>query len=174
LLSPRTIDIEVDREMLLGLHFSATYESGTPWVRSVPFVKAREWWFNTSQVEEFLSDLTKSLGDSRTVAEVWEDDGSVVAFVWVTFTDIINYNLTFAEVLDIAVIPEYQQRGIGTTIMTYVEQLASERGANVLRSGTGIENTASRNLHDKLGFQTIHLQYEKILRGVDVWHKEVQ
>lgn len=174
MLNHHNIDTEADREILLNLHFSAVYESGTPWAKSVPFKKAQKWWLNTSQVEEFISDLTKSLSDSRTIAEVWEDNSSVVAFAWVTFTDINNYNLILAEVMDLAVIPEYQRRGIGTIVMTHIEQLAREKGANVLRSGTGIENIASREFHNKLRFQTIHLQYEKILQGIDTWYKEVQ
>ena len=39
--------------------------------------------------------------------------------------------------------------------------LARERGATVLRSGTGIENMASRELHAKLGFQVSRVEFEK-------------
>jgi L-amino acid N-acyltransferase YncA len=46
-------------------------------------------------------------------------------------------------------------------MIKHVEDLARERGATVLRSGTGIENTASRELHAKLGFQTCHMDFEK-------------
>jgi ribosomal protein S18 acetylase RimI-like enzyme len=137
------------------MHFDAIYESGTPRFRSNPIEKAREQWLKTSQVEEFLSSLSKSLADKRTIAEIWEDDGVPVAYVWVKFTDLVDYHFTFAEVVEIAVIPENRRRGIATEIMGHVEQVANERGADVLRSGTGIDNQASRKLHEKLGFQTI-------------------
>ena len=162
----RKIDVESDREFLLNLHFTAIYESGTPMFRSVPLEKAREQWLETSQVEEFLSSLSKSFAEKRTVAEIWEDDGLPIAFVWVKFTDVVEYHFTFAEVVDIAVISEYRRRGIATMIMGHVEQVAKERGANVLRSGTGIDNQASRRLHEKLGFQVIYFNYEKPLRHI--------
>jgi ribosomal protein S18 acetylase RimI-like enzyme len=161
------LDIESDRVFLLNSHFDAIYESGTPLFRSNPMEKARKQWLETSQVEEYLSSLGKSLDDKRTIAEIWEDNGLPIAYVWVKFTDLVDYHFTFAEVVEIAVKPEYRRRGIATKIMNHVEQVAKARGADVLRSGTGIDNRASRKLHEKLGFQTIYLDYEKPLRDID-------
>jgi len=116
--------------------------------------------------------------DIRTIAEVWEDKGSIIAYAWVIFTDIRDYNLTIAEVMDIAVAPDYQRRGIGLEMLTHIEQLARERGANILRSGSGIENVASQGLHEKSGFTTYRMLYEKVLNSPDIhsdcWVKKVE
>ena len=166
MITPRDIDVASDREILLEFHSTTNYESGTPWARSVPFEQFLDIWLGSSQVEVFLSELVASLKDPRTIAQLWEDDGSVVAYVWARFTDIPVYSLTVAEVLDIAVVPDHRRRGIATMVMKRVEQLARERGANVLRSGTGIENLASQELHRSVGFQTVHLEYEKVLGDI--------
>ena len=166
MITHRDLDVATDRGTLLEFHATTNYESGTPWLRLIPFEQFRRWWLGSSQVAAYLADLTESLKDRRTIAEIWEDDGSVVAYVWARFTDIPVYGLTVAQVEDVAVVPEYRRRGIATLLMAHVEQLAVERGANLLRSGTGIENVASQELHRSLGFHTIRLDYEKILGDI--------
>ena len=109
--------------------------------------------------------------DKRTIAEVWEDERFVVGYLWVVFIDLTDYNLTFAEVNDMAVVPEYQRRGIAFEMLAHSEHLAREKGAHSLRSGTGIENIASQKLHEKYGFQTYRLQYEKLLVEESVLNK---
>ena len=111
----------------------------------------------------FLSDLAESMDDSRTVAEIWEIDEQVAGYVWATFTDLIGYDLTFAEIRDIAVSESYRRRGMATEMLSHVERLARDRGASVLRSEAGIENVASHKLHEKLGFETHRIGYEKLL-----------
>lgn len=163
MLHYRPVDIQADRETLLEFHCRGNHESDSPWARSMPYEQYREKWLSTSQPESFLQSLAKSLEDERTLAEIWEDEGIVVGYVWVTFTDIADYNLTFAEIDDIAVADAYQRRGIASQMLMPVELLARERGAHILRSETGIENIASQGLHTKLDFQTYHLRYEKLL-----------
>jgi GNAT superfamily N-acetyltransferase len=47
--------------------------------------------------------------------------------------------------MDIAVAPDYQRKGIGTMMLEHIEKLAKERGATMLRSNTGIVDTASQS-----------------------------
>jgi ribosomal protein S18 acetylase RimI-like enzyme len=91
------------------------------------------------------------------------DGGEVVGFLWVTFAEIEGYELTVAEVMDIELIPAYQRQGHGSMILAHAETLAIERGAQVLRSETGVENVASQALHRKAGFEVHRLRYEKLL-----------
>jgi hypothetical protein len=69
----RNIDIESDRDSLLEFHFSAIYESGTPSFRAIPIATTKAWWFTTSQVNTFLTELADSVKDKRPVAQFWED-----------------------------------------------------------------------------------------------------
>jgi ribosomal protein S18 acetylase RimI-like enzyme len=102
--------------------------------------------------------------DKRTIAEVLENSSAVVGYLWVTFTDVQGYNLTIAEIMDIAVAPEYRRRGIGLRMLKHIEKLTKQRGATLLRSGTGIENVASQKLHEKLGFWPYRIHYEKVVQ----------
>ena len=163
MLAQRAVDPERDRDVLLELHCAANYESDTRWARAVPYEAYREAWLASGQTETYLESLARSLDDPRTIAEMWEDDGEAVGYVWATFHDIEGYGLTFAEVDDICVFPGRRRRGVGLAMLRRVEMLAKERGASWLRSETGIENTASQALHARHGFRQYHIGYEKLL-----------
>jgi ribosomal protein S18 acetylase RimI-like enzyme len=111
-----------------------------------------------------LSDLAETMKDSRTIAEILEDDCVTAGYLWVTFTDVKDYNITIAGIMDIAVSPSYQRKGIGTTILRHIQELSEERKATLLRSDTGIENVASQKLHEGFGFKPYRIHYEKILQ----------
>jgi len=163
MIRPRAIDLNNDRAALLEFHCRINYENDSTWARTMPFTLYGQRWLNTPRPEEFLAALATSMMDKRTIAEVWEDEKAVVGYLWVVFIDLNDYNLTFAEVNDMAVVPEYQRLGIAFEMLAHSERLARERGAHLLRSGTGIENIASQKLHEKYGFKTYRLQYEKLL-----------
>ena len=158
------IDIEKDRPTLLKFRTVINYASGSPVLRrAYTFEQFREVWLNSRGPEEYLSELAQSMKDGRTIAEIWEDGGSPVAYIWASFTDWPEYKTTGAEIHDIMVVPEYQRRGIALQVIRHVEKLACERGATILRSGTGIENIASQGLHKKAGFYTQRVEFEKEL-----------
>ena len=167
MLIPRKIDIKTDKDTLLELHCRINYESAAPLARAEPYDQYREKWLSTSpsHPEIFLKDLAESMADKRTIAEIWEDDGAVVGYLWVRFSDLHwgDDNLTTAQVYDLMVTDDYQRHGIGRKLLAHAEKLARERGADILRSGTGIENTASQSLHESSAFKIYYIEYEKLL-----------
>lgn len=160
----RRININEDRDLLLEFHCRINFESETPYMRKLPYEEYREKWLSTSQPESFLSDLAKTMKENRTMAEILEDDNVKMGYLWVTFTDVQDYGITIAGIMDIAVAPDYQRKGIGTTMLRHIEELAKEQGATFLRSDTGIENVASQRLHESFGFEPYRIHYEKALR----------
>ena len=163
MLTIRPIDPERDRDTLLELHRMGNYDSETPWARTTSYDDYREKWLSTEQTDSFLTHLSQSMEDERTIASIWEEDGLAVGFVWVAFREVEGYDVTIAEINDIAVSASHRRQGIGTEILEHVEALARERGADLLRSDTGIENLASDRLHTKAGFKPIRTEYEKVL-----------
>ena len=167
MFKPRKIAIKADKDTLLELHCRINYESASPLARAESYDRYREKWLITlpSSPEIFLKDLAESMADNRTIAEIWEDDGAVVGYLWVRFSDLRwgDDNLTMAQIYDLMVTDDYQRRGIGRKLLAHAEKLARDRGADILRSGTGIENTASQRLHESSAFKTYHIEYEKLL-----------
>lgn len=163
-MDTRTVVVEKDRAALLEFHCQGNYESEAVWARTVPYADYRLKWLTTSQPESFLRAVSESMADPRTIAEVVEEEGEVVAWLWVTFSDIPEYGLTIAEVNDIAVAPQRRRRGLGLQLLEHAERLGRERGAAVLRSEVGIENVASLHLHEKALFGPFKTLYEKRLK----------
>jgi ribosomal protein S18 acetylase RimI-like enzyme len=164
MLRYRAVDVKRDEKILLEFHCRINYESETPYARTVPYEQYRKKWLSTSQPREYLSHLAATMKDERTMAEILEDKGSVVGYLWVTFNDIHDYNLTIAEIMDIAVASSHQRRGIGLSMLRRIEEVARRKGATLIRSDTGVENTASQKLHEKFGFKPYRIHYEKIIR----------
>ncbi len=161
--SQRPVDLSTDHDLLLEFRCEGNYESDSPWARRVSLQEYRRKWLSTPQPDEFLRSLAASLADPRTIAEIWEEGGDAVGFLWVVFGEFGGYDLTFAEVRDIEVIELRRRRGIGTQMLERAERVAREAGAAVLRSETGIENLASQALHEQAGFANYHIMYEKVL-----------
>jgi RimJ/RimL family protein N-acetyltransferase len=159
----RSVDIKNDRELLLEFHCRINYESETPEMRKSSYREYRRKWLSTSQPETFLSDLEKSMKDSRTIAEILEDGDSTAGYMWVTFTDLQDYSIAIAGIVGILVAPNYQRKGVAAVMLRRTEELSKERGATLLRSETGIENVASQKLHESFGFKPYRICYEKIL-----------
>ena len=159
----RRINVKNDRAILPELHCRINYESETPYARKLSYDQYREKWLKTSQPEDYLSHLAKTMKDKRTIAEILEDKDKIVGYLWVTFTDIKDYNITIASVMGIIVVPSYQRRGIGLGMMNHIEETSRKNGATLLRSDTGIQNVASQKLHEKAEFKPCRINYEKIL-----------
>jgi len=160
----RKIDLPKDREVVLEFHCQLNYECASPYARLVPYADYRLKWFSTSQPEKFLSHLAQTQEDERTIAEIWEHEGDTVGYLWMLFAELAEYDLVIAELMDLLVVPAYQRQGIGSQMIVRAEEHARESGADLLRSGTGIANIASQELHAKCGIQTSYIQYEKALR----------
>ena len=162
-VTQRPVDLESDRDLVFELHCLGNYEGDPDWFRGAEFEAYRTKWLSTSQPAGFLQSLADSSNDSRTIAEVWEEDGGALGFLWVRFYEIGGYGLTVAEVADIAVVPERQRLGTGSAMLTHAEELARQRGTHLLRADVGSGNTASRALHTARGFEPARLTYEKVL-----------
>ena len=162
--SQRKFSLAHDRDAVLEFHCRINYESETSYARQISYDENREKWMGSSQPAAFLAHLAQTREDDRTIAELWEAGGNIVGYLWMRFTDLPDYDLTVAELMDLAIVPEYQRRGIGLKMIKRAEEHARKMGASLLRSDTGIENLASQRLHEKAGFRPYRICYEKVLR----------
>ena len=60
-----------------------------------------------------------------------------------------------ADVLTVAVLPEYARQGIGTHFMAELEKWALSKQAPAMMLEVGVENTGAIALYEKLGYQKI-------------------
>jgi len=163
MLSYRPANLDTDRDFIIAMHILGNFENDPASLRLGDINAYRAWWGHAAQASEFLEVIGETLQDERTIAEVWQEDSRPVGFLWVVFSRIAGYEMTVAEINDIEVAPTHQRLGIGTMILQHAEDLARERGADLLRSETGVENQGSLALHRKLGFVPYRTRFEKRL-----------
>jgi ribosomal protein S18 acetylase RimI-like enzyme len=109
--------------------------------------------------DESIGHMRKSLEDARTIFMIAETEkGERVGYLWVVFSDWFEQHM--ADINDIYVEEAYRLMGIGTQMLSYIEEEARHRGANLLVSGTGVDNVASQAMHKKYGFGPRRFEYQ--------------
>lgn len=161
----RSIDFEQDRDYILERHCRINYACESPWVREMPYPDYRSEWFSfTSQVSGFYGYLQRTAQDERTIAEIiqWED-GRIAGYLWATFCEDEEMDFRFVEIQEIYIEEELRRRGVAAQLYEYAETKARRNGAKVIRAGTGACNSASIQLHERLGFAPYRYEFEKLL-----------
>lgn len=161
----RNIDFEKDRDYILERHCRVNYACDSPWARETPYPNYRSEWFSlTGQVSGFYSYLERSAQDNRTIAEIIETkEGRIVGYLWVPFCEDKESGLCFADIQDIYIEKEFRRHGVATQLYKYAEANARRNNAKVIRSGTGVCNSAAIQLHERLGFAVYRYEFEKLL-----------
>lgn len=75
--------------------------------------------------------------------------------------------LPLADVQTIAVIPEYEGRGIGSHLLGTMIAEAIDRGATDLLLEVRADNPRAQNLYERFGFEAIHRRPRYYRDGVD-------
>lgn len=161
----RQIDFVKDKEYVLERHCRINYECDCPWAREITYDDYRKDWFSLkNQINEFYRYLEQTSKDSRTIAEIIEDEsGCVVGYIWVPFCVDEESGFAFADIQDIYIEEDYRRSGLAAQLISYAEDKARQSGAKVIRSGTGCENIKSIRLHEKLGYYQYRYEFEKVL-----------
>jgi len=109
--------------------------------------------------EESRGHMVASSKDERTILSIVETrDGRRVGFLWVVFAD--WYEQHSADINDIYVEEGFRRQGAAMQMLSYVEAEARRRGANLLISGTGVDNEVSQKLHMKYGYELRRFEYQ--------------
>ncbi len=161
----RNIDFEKDRDYILERHCRINYDCESPWKREMAYPDyCSEWFSFTGQVSGFYGYLERTAQDDRTIAEIIEgEDGRIVGYLWVTFCEDEEMDFRFAEIQEIYIEEEFRRHGVATQLYEYAEAKARHNGAEVIRAGTGVCNSASIQLHERLGFAAYRYEFEKLL-----------
>ena len=119
---------------------------------------AMQLW-SDSTLEEMHTSLTEILHSPREAAFlVRAEDGTAIAFMNLSLRqDYVEgaSQSPVAYVEGIYVKPTAQKRGIGTALIRHAEQWAREQGCVELASDALLDNTASHEFHEKVGFQEV-------------------
>ena len=74
-----------------------------------------------------------------------------------------------ADVLTVAVLPEYARQGIATHFMNELEKWSKGKQALAMMLEVGVENSGAIALYEKLGYQTIATRKNYYGPGLDAF-----
>lgn len=106
----------------------------------------------------FLDELAQPETRRYLVAEA---AGAVVGYAGLLCIEPI------ADVQTIAVVPEAEGRGIGTTLLTALIREAGDRGARDVLLEVRADNPRAQRLYRRFGFEQIHVRRRYYRDGVD-------
>jgi len=72
-----------------------------------------------------------------------------------------------ADVLTVAVLPEYARQGIATHFMVELEKWSQSKEAAAMMLEVGVENSGAIALYEKLGYQSISTRKNYYGQGLD-------
>jgi ribosomal-protein-alanine N-acetyltransferase len=129
-------------------------------IGDIPFVADMETkysgnpWDETSLFTYFLRDDTLLLvaDENDAIPDDENFDPQVVGFIGLIFMP------PESDILDITVLPEKRNRGIGARLMTELFTRAAQRGVDTTYLEVRVSNAPARHLYQKLGFRETGLR----------------
>ncbi|MDD6367403.1 MAG: ribosomal protein S18-alanine N-acetyltransferase [Stecheria intestinalis] len=92
-----------------------------------------------------------------------EEEGKVVGYLdyWILYEQ--------AQVATIGVDPEYQNRGIGSALLSYAEKDAADQGCETFSLEVRVSNAPARHLYEKHGFIQVNIRKGYYENGEDAY-----
>ena len=113
--------------------------------------------------DESVSRTLERMGeDDRYRTFVAVEDGIVVGFITLVEVLSIDDPEGYIKMNGIAVLPEYQHRGIGQQLIERAEEEARKRGSSSIGAASSFKRTGSQALLDKLGYEKSAFWFHKV------------
>lgn len=115
--------------------------------------------YDMSRFDNFQNTREENLRSRREICVVAEEEGKFVGEISI-MTE--NSNIPVAVIpnkrmylFGLRVLPEFQNRGIGTALLKYAVTMCTRRGIFEFTIGVENDNEIARRLYEKLGFVTL-------------------
>ena len=113
--------------------------------------------------ETVVKTCEKMKDDNRYCTFVADVNGSVVGFATTVETLAIDQPNGYIKINGLAVLPEFQHRGIGKMLMERVEKLAGERNISLIGLASGFQRTDAHRFYEHLGWKKLSFWFRKTI-----------
>ncbi|WP_062105432.1 GNAT family N-acetyltransferase [Bacillus niameyensis] len=94
-------------------------------------------------------------------------ESKVVGCITVVQTMALEYEIGYLKINGFAVKESFQNKGIGTKLLKYVENFALERGLTYLILNSGFQRTQSHDFYESKGFDKLSYCFTKKVLAPD-------
>ncbi|MFD1356687.1 GNAT family N-acetyltransferase [Fictibacillus halophilus] len=109
--------------------------------------------YNYEPIRDFYKEIMK---DPKQIFLLVEEDFNPIGYVWMTLRDSAEtpFKKTSRSLYihQISIEKNSSNKGAGSQVIAYIEQLGIELGATKLELDYWIDNTIARNFYKKMGF----------------------
>jgi diamine N-acetyltransferase len=109
--------------------------------------------YNYEPIRDFYKEIMK---DRKQIFLLVEEDFNPIGYVWMTLRDSAETPFKKASrslyIHQISIEKNSSNKGAGSKVIAYIEQLGKELGATKLELDYWIDNTIARNFYKKAGF----------------------
>ena len=135
-------------------------------IESKDYVSVASIWRDVLSIlqatdENVIRTYEKMKGDSRYCTFVAEVNGAVVGLATTVITLAIDHPNGYIKLNGLAVLPEFQHRGIGKMLMERVEELAREHNASGIGLASGFQRTGAHEFYEHLGYKKTSFWFRK-------------
>jgi len=118
-------------------------------------IGGRDWrWRNLRHLDADVE------GDRGCGVFVWEEDNSVVGYI----TTRVDPQSKIGWIPNMAVLPEFQGKGIGRRLMDHALDFMRQEGMEAARIETLAQNAIGSNFYPSAGFQEVARQIHYLMR----------
>lgn len=119
----------------------------------------------TATDDSVARTLDKMSNDNRYCTFVAVEDGIVVGFI--TLVEVLSFDDPdgYIKMNGIAILPQYQRRGIGHQLIERAEMEARKRGASSIGCASSFKRAGSQSLLGKLGYERSAYWFHKVFDG---------
>lgn len=109
--------------------------------------------------EVVRGQIVKLASDPHYLNLVWTDEttGEVIAFLQATEYETLHSHGGW-DIINLAVIPERQQQGIGKALLASFESIAKARGGQFVRLNSRLERTGAHAFYERAGYASSKTQ----------------
>jgi diamine N-acetyltransferase len=109
--------------------------------------------YNYEPIRDFYKEIMK---DPKQIFLLVEEDFNPIGYVWMTLRDSAETPFKKASrslyIHQISIEKNSSNKGAGSQVIAYIEQLGKELGTTKLELDYWIDNTIARNFYKKMGF----------------------
>jgi GNAT superfamily N-acetyltransferase len=151
-------------EIVKGFHEDIIFSSFQPKHMSMEMYRQKLRSSEQHGLPVYTRGLRKAYDEGKDGMFIWEVEGEVVGWSWLkVYENEFFKEGVYGEINEVYVVPKFQRKAVGKTMMIYAHTWFKEKGVNTIRVETAASNKTATILYEKFGFKPYYIALQKEL-----------